>query len=222
MRRQGISDNPVLIGAGAILVTLVMVLLSYNANEGLPFVPTYNIKAEVPGGANVVTGNDVRIGGARVGLVSAIEPKRRGHDVYAVMSLKLDEKIGPIPADSKIVVRPKSTIGLKYIQLTLGSSDRELPDGGTLPISQSIYASEFEDLLNTFDKRVREGNRKSLYEFGNAFAGRGADLNTAIGELVPLFENLEPVARTISDPAARFGDFIEALTQATVDTAAAG
>ncbi|MBI5311186.1 MAG: MCE family protein, partial [Actinobacteria bacterium] len=60
-RRNGVADNPVLVGAGTILVILVMVMLSYNANEGLPFVPTYNIRAEVPGGANLVKGNDVRI-----------------------------------------------------------------------------------------------------------------------------------------------------------------
>lgn len=221
-RRNGVADNPVLVGAGTILVILVMVMLSYNANEGLPFVPTYNIKAEVPGGANLVKGNDVRIGGARVGLVSSITPKERDGEYYAELLLKLDQKIAEIPKDSLIEVRPRSTIGLKYIELTLGESDEGLPDGGTLPLEQSNYATEFEDLLNTFDKRVREGNRRSLREFGNAFAGRGQDLNVAFGELPQLFENLQPVARTISDPDTRLGDFIEALTRAAVDTAAAG
>lgn len=221
-RRQGVADNPVLVGAGAILVVLVMVMLSYNANEGLPFVPTYNIKAEVPGGANLVKGNDVRIGGARVGLINGIEPKRRGDKYYALLSLKLDQKIAPIPKDSRILVRPRSTIGLKYIQLSLGTSNEDLPDGGTLPITQSSRATEFEDLIDTFDKRVREGNKRSLREFGNAFAGRGQDLNVAFGELPLLFENLEPVARTFSDRATRLSDFIEALTSAASDTAAAG
>ncbi|MFY9487999.1 MAG: MlaD family protein [Solirubrobacterales bacterium] len=223
MKRQGVADNPVLVGAGAILLVLVMVLFSYNAHKGLPFVPTYDIKAAVPSGANVVTGNDVRIGGARVGLVTSITPARNeGEKPYAILSLKLDEKIGPIPTDSLIEVRPRSTIGLKYVELTLGKSNEDLPDGSTLPIKQAVYATEFEDLLNTFDEKVREGNRKSLREFGNAFAGRGADLNTAFGEIGPLFENLEPVARTISDPGTRLADFIRAIAQAATDTANAG
>ena len=43
MRRgsQSIAANPVLIGAATTLVVLVAVFLSYNANKGLPFVPTY-------------------------------------------------------------------------------------------------------------------------------------------------------------------------------------
>ena len=44
-RRGGIAGNPVLIGAATVLVVLVAVFLSYNANQGLPFVPTYSLKA---------------------------------------------------------------------------------------------------------------------------------------------------------------------------------
>ena len=44
MRRRGagsIAANPVLIGAATTLVIVVAVFLAYNANSGLPFVPTY-------------------------------------------------------------------------------------------------------------------------------------------------------------------------------------
>src|ERR1035437_10179512 len=114
-----------------------MVILSNNANQGLPFVPTYNIQAEVPGGANVVKGNDVRIGGARVGLVSKITARKRHGKDFALLSFKLDKNTEPIPSDSTILVRPRSTIGLKYVQLTLVKSQKGLPAGDTLPLSQS-------------------------------------------------------------------------------------
>lgn len=222
MRRQGVADNPVLVGAGAILVMLVMILLSYNATTGLPFVPTYNITSEIPNGAALVKGNEVRIGGARVGIVTSITPIANDGKYHAQIALKLDKNIGPIPENSTVEVRPKSTIGLKYVELTLGDTKQTIANGGNLPLSQATVATEFEDLLNTFDKRVREGNKRSLQEFGNAFAGRGADLNTAFGEIGPLFQNLEPVARTISDPATRLADFIAALAQAVHDIAVTG
>ena len=76
-RGSGIASNPVLIGAATILlVVFVAVFLSYNANQGLPFVPTYAINAEVPSAANLVAGNEVRIGGARVGAIDKITAKR--------------------------------------------------------------------------------------------------------------------------------------------------
>ncbi len=70
-----LSGSPVLIGAVTVLVTMVAVFLSYNANEGLPFVPTYSLTAEVPNSAGLVRGNEVRMGGARVGVVSDIGAK---------------------------------------------------------------------------------------------------------------------------------------------------
>ena len=46
MRRSGasIAANPVLIGAATTLVVIVAVFLAYNANSGLPFEPTYQLK----------------------------------------------------------------------------------------------------------------------------------------------------------------------------------
>jgi len=43
MRRrntQSALHNPVLVGAATVLVLLVAVFLAYDANTGLPFVPT--------------------------------------------------------------------------------------------------------------------------------------------------------------------------------------
>jgi hypothetical protein len=51
-RGSGIAGNPVLIGAATVLVIIVAVFLAYNANSGLPFVPTYELKTRVPNAAN--------------------------------------------------------------------------------------------------------------------------------------------------------------------------
>ena len=79
-RRTGgaaLTASPVLVGAVTVLVTIVAVFLSYNANSGLPFVPTYDLKANLPNAAQLVEGFEVRIGGARVGFISKIEPKEQ-------------------------------------------------------------------------------------------------------------------------------------------------
>ena len=76
-RGSSIAGNPVLIGAATVLVIIVAMFLSYNANAGLPFVPTYQLKVEAPSAAALVKGNEVRIGGARVGAVDTITTRRR-------------------------------------------------------------------------------------------------------------------------------------------------
>ncbi|HEY8584808.1 MAG TPA: MlaD family protein, partial [Capillimicrobium sp.] len=141
MRRRGsssIAANPVLIGAATTLVVLVAVFLAYNANNGLPFVPTYSLNVNVPNGAQLVRGNEVRIGGTLVGTVTKIEP-RRGADgrYYAQLGLKLQTNISPLPKDTTFMIRPRSALGLKYVAVTRGTSEEGFPDGATVPLENA-------------------------------------------------------------------------------------
>ena len=81
-----------------VLVAVVAVFLAYNANTGLPFVPTRQLKVDIANGAALVAGNDVREGGFRVGLVSDMRPVElpNGH-VGAQLTLKLDHVAGQAP-----------------------------------------------------------------------------------------------------------------------------
>src|SRR3954465_2390122 len=125
--------SPVLVGAVTTLIVLVSVYLAYNANNGLPFVPTYNLRAELPGGANLVPGNEVRLGGFRVGVVDKLGT---GTKMFAgkprsiaVLRMKLDKAAQPLPKDTTVVVRPRSALGLKFVELTPGRSKQNFPDG---------------------------------------------------------------------------------------------
>ena len=47
-------DNPILVGTMTILVVIVAVYLSYVAENGLPFIPTYNISVDVANASELV------------------------------------------------------------------------------------------------------------------------------------------------------------------------
>src|SRR5918992_6166610 len=114
--RRQLAASPVLIGAVTLLVAIVAVFISYSANQGLPFVPTYQLKVELPNGAKLVPGNEVRAGGFRVGMVEKITSVRRRGDrrvrSIAQVDVKLDKKVQPLSVDSRIGVRPRSALGL--------------------------------------------------------------------------------------------------------------
>ena len=76
MRRRGpgLTASPTMVGALTVMVVILAVFLAYNANNGLPFVPTYRISVQVPDANTLVPGNEVRVGGVRVGAVESIEP----------------------------------------------------------------------------------------------------------------------------------------------------
>src|SRR5439155_51880 len=79
-------------------------------------------KADVPSGAKLVPGNEVREGGYRVGVVSKINAIRlQDGSAGAQLVLKLDKKATPLPADTTIRIRPRSALGLKYVELNRGT-----------------------------------------------------------------------------------------------------
>jgi len=216
-----LSGSPVLVGAVTLLITIVAVFLSYNANSGLPFVPTYDLKTNLPSAAQLVRGNEVRIGGARVGTVAAIEAKRRKDGTaYAQLQLKLNKNVEPLPADSTLLVRPRSTLGLKYVEIVPGRGKADLQAGSTVPISHARpQPVELDEVLNAFDGKTRRGAQNSLQGYGDAFAGRGVSLNDAIVALRPLLRDLEPVAANLSAPQTRLARFFNELGDAAGEVA---
>ncbi|MEO7197050.1 MAG: MlaD family protein, partial [Solirubrobacterales bacterium] len=213
--------NPTVIGALAVLISILTVFLAYNANNGLPFVPSYRLTAQVPNAEALVPGNEVRIGGVRVGVVEGISPiAHEDGATNAALDLKLDKAVDPLPEDSSIIIRSRSALGLKYVQIVRGTADGGYPEGSVLPLSAATPEPvEIDELFSTFDEPTRRAIKANLTEFGNALAGRGADLNEAIGALGPLLPRLERVMRVLADPNGGIGPFFRALEQSAAEVA---
>jgi phospholipid/cholesterol/gamma-HCH transport system substrate-binding protein len=224
MRRGGvgaIASSPVMVGAVTTLIVILAVFLAYNANNGLPFVPTYRISVQVPNANTLVKGNDVRIGGVRVGLVEKIVPvQTETGAVHAKVDLKLDKSAQPVPKDSTVVVRSRSALGLKYLEIDKGTSSEGWPEGSTLPLNVAHPKPvEIDQFFNMFDAPTRKAAQANLVAFGDALAGRGPDLNVAFGELRPLVTRLEPVARNLASPKTGVGRFFRALADSAAEVA---
>jgi virulence factor Mce-like protein len=220
-RSNSLAGSPLLIGAVTTLIVTVAVFLSYNANNGLPFTPTYDIKVQLPEASGLQKGNQVRIGGERVGVVSALSPYQNPATgrVTAIVSLKLEKSVGPLPADTTALVQSVSTIGLKYLALERGHSARALKAGGTIPVSQTREPVDLDQFFDMFDKKTRLANQVNLTSFGNGFAGRGIGLNETIATLRPLVTNAIPVLHNLASPQTGFGRFWVALDRAAKEVA---
>ena len=240
-RNGGFAVSPVLVGAVTVLVVIVAVFLAYNANNGLPFVSTYNLKARVPDADALVKANEVRIGGARVGVVKSVVPVQlKNGEVEAELSLSLDKSAEPIPNDSTILVRPKSPLGLKYLQfltsqttipndstilvrpksplglkylqITPGTSKAGFKAGETIPVRYATpEPGDIDKFFDMFNEPTRKAIQRNLAGFGNALAGRGPQLNEAIGALRGLVEQGEPAAANLAAPSTNFAGFFKGL-----------
>lgn len=210
-RSHSLAASPLLVGTATTLITVVAVFLSYNANAGLPFVPTYDITARVPDAAGLIRGNEVRIGGKRAGIVRAIAAvKGPSGRPEAELQLKLDQEVAPLREDTRIRVRPRSPLGLKYLELVPGTRGAELPPAARLPVGAAGATVELDEVLNTFDASTRRAAQVTVEELGNALAGRGGDVNALLEDAPPLVTRIDRVASNLGDRRTDLAGFLRA------------
>ena len=211
-RRRGVVSSPVLVGAVTVLAVIVAVFLAYNANNGLPFVPSYALNVQIADANELTHGAEVHMGGALVGFVDSVQPARAPNgDPIAVLGLKLNRSIGKLPVDSTFTIRLKGSIGQKYLDVNLGRSTQTYADGATVPMRNTAATVDLDQVLSMFDRPTRTGVTASTIGFSDGLSGRGISLNDAIGAFVPLLTDLKPVARNLASRHTDLGGFLHGL-----------
>ena len=216
-----IASSPTMVGAITTLIVILAIFLAYNANNGLPFVPSYRISVQVPNAETLVKGNDVRVAGIRVGFVESVVPvAHENGKVTAQANLKLDKSVDPIPKGSTISVRSRSALGLKYLDIKMSHSPRGYAEGSTLPLQAARpHPVQFDQLLNTFNTPTRIAIKQNLVQFGAALGGRGPQLNEAFGALRPLLARLRPVAKNLGSQQTGLVRFFRAAEDLSAEVA---
>jgi hypothetical protein len=139
-----------------------------------------------------------------------------------VLDLTMERSVSPLPRDSTLIIRPRSALGLKYVEITRGTESRGFADGATIPISAATPTPvEFDEVLSMFDEPTRKAIAENTTGFGDAFAGRGESINTAIGAFRPLLRDIVPVARNLSSPQTNLRRFVGELGDAAAIVAPA-
>jgi ABC-type transporter Mla subunit MlaD len=119
-----------------------------------------------------------------------------------------------------VVVRARSALGLKYLEINRGTSSQGYPQGATIPVSAAVPEPvEIDEVLSTFDDPTRLAIQENLVEFGNAFAGRGPALNAALGDLPPVLPKLEAVMRNLGASETGLRRFVAALSATAAEVA---
>jgi ABC-type transporter Mla subunit MlaD len=214
-RRGSIAADPMLIGAVTIFLAVVVVYFVYNADSGLPFVPTYKVTAVLPDAQNVARNAEVRMAGVRVGRVGGREVRMLpGGRTEAILDLELDKSIQPLSVGTTMRMRATSSLGGNYVEILPGQSSRPLR--GANPVIHAAAKSTLptlSDALQSYDEPTRRGVGESLSGYGNALVGRGADLNGLFHEAPATLRHLDGAARVLAAPTTRLGSFIDGLSR---------
>ena len=151
-----------IMGAVVLVIAAIFLAFAYNGS-GVRVEAGYILKANFDNASGIGVGSDVRIGGVKIGTVAdlTLDPKT----YVAVASLQIRNNT-EIPKDSSAAIVSSGLLGEKYIQLTAGSDDKMLTNGGKIDFTQS--AVNLEELIGKFmfsgggvDKNKKDGNTEA-------------------------------------------------------------
>ena len=190
------EGHTVALGLLVAAIGLAMAVVAYQSVNGVPLQKRYALNAVFPGNSPVVAkGDTVRIAGRLAGLVTEVEPYKGGRKV----SMELRPKFAPVGRDASAKVRVKSLVYLTYVELTPGNSrDAPMADGGTIPLRRTGSNVDLLEVVELFDRRSRETLKRTIYNTGVGLAGRGGELNQALGDLPPLTRQTKDQLRALT------------------------
>jgi ABC-type transporter Mla subunit MlaD len=206
-------SSPVLIGALTVLVMVVAVVLAFQANNGLPFVPRYTLHIEVANAEELSHGAEIHMGGALIGSVSSVTATRtKAGTPIAVIDAEINKNVAPLPVNTHFTIRMKGAIGEKFLDVTLGHGRRTWRNGATVPLGHTSALVDLDQVLDMYTPPTQVGVQDTIVGFGQSLAGRGNDLNRAIANFVPLLTNLAPVMRNLASPRSHLAGFVRGLS----------
>jgi ABC-type transporter Mla subunit MlaD len=198
MSKRAPSTTQLLVIAGFALSCFGILLFLWITFGGpTPFkARTYEINVPFKEATQLAQQSDVRISGVSVGKVQDIVLAPNGE--RALAKVDIDDKYGPLPADTRAVLRTKTLLGETYIELTPGSKNGpRLADGGTLPEAQIAESVQLDEIFRTFNAKTRAAFQTWQQEAAVAIAGQGGSLSYAFGELEPAFTQFDRLFRVL-------------------------
>ncbi|MBV9101414.1 MAG: MCE family protein [Candidatus Dormibacteraeota bacterium] len=213
MKRSRTFLNGIIIGAFTLLCLSGMEYLAFNIGQGVPFVSNYTVHAVFSDADGVPTAADVRVSGVDVGKVVDVnhDPSYPGETV-ATMQIT-DTHAVPVYSNGYAKVKPKTLLGEKFIDLTVGngSTAEAIPSGGFLGPAQTGKDVSNDEIFNAFTAQARSEQQQVLQELDAATFSRAGDIQSILPQLTQVVANLQPVARVYEKDQPQVDDIFVQL-----------
>ena len=157
----------------------------------------YKLNVELQTGQAVVPGQGqtINIAGVKVGDVQSVHLKNG----VAVVSVNMDRKYAPVYRNAHVLLRPKTGLKDMYLALDPGTkSAGSLPDGGTIPVSNTLPDVNPDEVLASLDADTRDYLRILLGAGGEAFNDRPGHQGETAADLRQTFKRFEPINRNLA------------------------
>ena len=142
------------VGAVVLVIAVWFLAFAYNSSELSP-VRGYSLSAKFGGVGGLAPGNDVRIGGVKIG--SVLEQRIDPNDYRAVVVFTVRNDL-KLPEDTVAAITSDGLLGGKYLRLEPGHSQTMLAAGAALKTTRD--ALSLEDMLGRAIFLLSEGDSR--------------------------------------------------------------
>lgn len=211
----GSSWRPRVAAGVTLLVAIVAVVaLLVSSRPG-----THRYELALPNAGQLVNGNEVRVGGRRVGTVSDL---RLAKDRTAVVELEVDDDVGPLHEGTTATVRAPSLSGIanRYVSLSPGPNNApEIDDGGRIGADRVAQIVDVDQLFSALDEPTREGLRKLIRGASRTTAGRERLANRTLEQLDPTLRSGRALFAEVARDAPALETFLESSSRVVASLA---
>jgi phospholipid/cholesterol/gamma-HCH transport system substrate-binding protein len=163
-RRFQTRVSPVRAGLIALVLVVITTFLAFS--KELPWQQPFEVKAVFESANNIRLDSPVRIAGVEVGQVTKVE--HMDDSDLGVVTMEIEENGLPIHKDATLKIRPRLFLeGNFFIDMTAGTPEEdELEDGDTIPVTQTAYPVQLDQLLTSLQSDSRKDLQDLLEGFG--------------------------------------------------------
>jgi phospholipid/cholesterol/gamma-HCH transport system substrate-binding protein len=164
-------------------------------------------------GGQLVKGNDVQVGGRRIGNVDDITLT---NDNLAEVTITVDKPFAPLHEGTTAVIRLSSlsSVANRYIELTPGPNNAPtLPAGSTLSSDETKSPVDIDQLFNTLDARTRRGLQDVIQGSATQYEGKEREVSEAAKYFSPALSSTTRLMREITRDDATLRDAIVSTSQ---------
>ncbi len=142
------------LGAVVLVIAVWFLFFAYSSSEFRP-VQGYPLSAKFSSVGGLAAGNDVRIGGVKIG--SVLDQRIDPNDFRAVVVFSVRSDLR-LPEDTVAAITSDGLLGGKYLRLEPGSARAMLTSGGLLKNTRD--ALSLEDMLGRAIFLLSESDKK--------------------------------------------------------------
>ncbi len=206
-KAQGVTPVRAGVIVALAIVVIALIWIAFFSGNG-----TYTYKVVLQNASQLVTDNEVLIGGHPVGSVESLDLTE---DNLAEIEISVEQQLHE---GSTATARATSLSGVAnhYLAIDPGpNSNPALEDGATLDLGDTLTPVDLNQFINTFPRSVRRGLSEFIRGQGAVFENRGVEANRTYKFFAPALNRTKAFIGELASDQRLFERFIVGSSKIT-------